>query len=286
MTVGSPASHPADPDVGLFGPQTVTWRVHAEPVLWVGGIRALLLQALHPLAMAAVAEHSGFRADPWGRLMRTAEYVGTVTFGTTDQAAAAAARVRRVHRRVHGIDPHTATPYRADDPALLRWVHCCEVDSFLSVTRRAGLPLSDREADRYVDEQRRVGPLLGVPATELPAGVAELSGYFQAMRPQLSATPAARSAARFACLPPMPAWVALATPARPGWAAVVGLAAASLPRWARRLYRLPGLPVTDLGTTLALRALRQLVATLPAGLREGPHLRAARQRLTNPTNPG
>src|SRR4051795_13158089 len=117
-------------DIGLYGPDSVTWRVHADPTMLLAGLRALLLQALHPLAMAGVAQHSDFRADPWGRLLRTVRYVTTVSFGTTAQAERAAARVRGIHRPLGGVEPESGATYRVDDPELLRWVHCCLVDSF------------------------------------------------------------------------------------------------------------------------------------------------------------
>ena len=115
-------------DPGLYGPGSVTWRVHADPSMALAGLRALLLQALHPLAMAGVAQHSEFRGDPWGRLFRTAEYVGTTTFGTTVEAQRAVAKVRGIHRQLTATDPATGQTYRIDRPDLLRWVHCVEVE--------------------------------------------------------------------------------------------------------------------------------------------------------------
>src|SRR4051812_17723732 len=140
-------------DEGLFGPESLTWQVHADPILWIAGLRALLLQAVHPAAMAGVLQHSDFRTDPWGRLQRTADYVGVVTFGSTAQVEATGARVRAIHRRVRGSDEVTGITYRADDPHLLRWVHCCEVGSFLSTFQRATGALTDDEMDRYYAEQ-------------------------------------------------------------------------------------------------------------------------------------
>jgi uncharacterized protein (DUF2236 family) len=272
------ATH-SEADPGLFGPDSVTWRVHRDPVLWVGGIRALLLQALHPLAMAGVAQHSSFREDPWGRLVRTGDFVGVTTFGTTSEARRAAARVRGIHRRVRGTEPETGQRYAADDPALLAWVHCCEIESFLSTARRSGVAISAADADRYVAEQTRIGPLVGVDPDELPASVRELAAYFDEVRPQLRLTAASRSAALFMLAPPLPRAVALATPARPAWAGVATLGFALLPRWARRLYRLPGLPTTDVGATATVRALRLGLLALPLTAREGPHLRDAKERL-------
>jgi uncharacterized protein (DUF2236 family) len=255
-------------DAGMFGPDSVTWRVHGDPVLWVGGLRALLLQALHPEAMAGLARNSDLRADPWGRLMRTAGYVGTVTFGTTEQAEAAGAAVRRVHQRL-GVD----------DPHLMQWVHCCLVDSFLTTARRAGTRLTADEADRYVEEQARLAPLVGVPAEDVPHDVAALAAYFQSVQPELQLTRAARDAARLVVVPPMPAWVQLATPARIGWTGIGALAVALLPVWARRLYRLPGVPMTNVAASGAVRVLALSLRAVPDRFREGPHLQAARNRL-------
>lgn len=254
---------------GYFGPGSVTWRIHADPILWVGGIRALYLQALHPQAMAGVAQHSGFQADPWGRLLRTAEYVGTITFGTRSAADRAAARVRGLHRRT-GVD----------DSELLRWVHCCEIDSFLTVAGRAGIRLADSDRDRYVAEQVRAAELVGIPPQTVPAGVEELRARIDSYRPVLAGGRQARAAARFVLVPPMPP---RALPARPAWTAVATLAFCLLPGWARRMYRMPGLPSTDLAASVAVRALRTTLLALPPSLREGPHHREARRRLAADT---
>ncbi len=267
------------PDPGMFGPQSVTWRVHADPLLGLGGLRALLLQAVHPVAMAGVAEHSEFRDDPWGRLVRTARYIGTVTYGTTYDARRAAARVRGLHRTVNGIEPESGRAYSANDPDLLTWVHVTEVDSFLSTARRGGLALTEAEADQYVAEQARSAALLGVPADMAPQSVADIQDYYARMRPQLQVGAAAREAARYVIHPPMPRAVALLTPARPAWYGLGALAFALLPRWTRRMYRLPGLPTTDLVATLAVRSLHSAVTPLPQTWRDGPALTAAKQRL-------
>ena len=266
-------------DTGLFGPDSITWRVHGDPVMGLAGLRALFLQALHPLAMAGVAEHSDFRSDPWGRLFRTAEFVGVSSFGTVEEAERAAARVRGIHRKLSGIEPETGTPYRVDDPELLRWVHCCEVDSFITTYRRCGGKLSDHEADRYYVEQRQTARLVGLDPAFVPGSIAEMASYFQGMRPQLRASAEANRAAWFVLKPPMPRLVSVATPARPAWVGVAGLSFAMLPRWARKLYRLPGLAPTDVGATLAGRALRLTLMRLPDGVRNGPHVKAAQARL-------
>lgn len=271
-------------DVGLFGPASVTWRVHADPLMGVAGLRALLLQALHPVVMRAVSEHSRFREDPWGRLRDTANYVGLTTFGSTAEALTAGARVRAVHAPVHGTDPVTGRDYSGEDVDLLLWVHACLVDSFLDVVRRGGLRLTDAEADAYVAEQVRAAALVGLEPDVVPASRAALAEHLARTRGDLAVTPAAREAAAYVVAPPMPRLVAL--PGRPAWAGVAGLAFAALPSWARRMYALPELPgaagLTDAATTAALRALRVGLSGVQAvvpPLREGPHLRVARTRL-------
>jgi uncharacterized protein (DUF2236 family) len=266
-------------DAGLFGPDSVTWRVHADPSMAVAGLRALLLQAVHPLAMAGVAQHSDFRNDPWGRLFRTGEFVGVTTFGTTEEAHRAAAKVRAIHGRLAGIEPESGTTYRVDDPALLRWVHCCEVESFLSTAVRCGLRVSPADKDRYYAEQTVGAALVGLDPATVPGSVRDMADYFREVRPQLRVSAEARRAATFILWPPMPALVQLGTPARPAWVALATAAAAMLPRWARRLYRLPGVPTTDLAATAAGLAFRSGLLVVPEALRHGPHVKEARARL-------
>jgi uncharacterized protein (DUF2236 family) len=266
-------------DPGLYGPDSVTWRVHSDPSMALSGLRALLLQALHPLAMSGVAQHSDFRQDPWGRLFRTAEYVGVTSFGTTEQARRAGARVRGIHRKLAGIEPESGQTYRVDDPDLLRWVHCVEVESFLSTAVRCGLRLSAQEQDQYYAEQTVGAQLVGLDAATVPASVDQMAAYFRDLRPVLRATKAARDAATFVLWPPMPALVQLGTPARPAWVALAAAAGAMLPRWARRMYGLPGLPTTDLTATAAGLAFRSGLLVVPETLRQGPHVKQARARL-------
>jgi len=266
-------------DPGLFGPGSVTWRIHGDPISFVGGLRALLLQALHPLAMAGVAQHSNYRDDPWGRLSRTAKYVSTATFGTTEEAQAAGARVRAVHRHIRGVDDQTGLPYTADDPRLLAWVHNATVDSMLDAYGRSGARLSSVDADNYVDEQVAMAGLVGLRPQDVPRTVADLRAYFDAVRPQLRITPAARGVARFGVAPPMPVWVQVATPARIAWAGVSTLAFGMLPPWARRLYGVPVLPGAGLATDFATRGLRGALLAVPESLRRSPEQKAAFSRL-------
>ncbi len=274
-----PACHAGrvDPDPGLFGPDSVTWQLHADPAVALGGLRALMLQTLHPLAMAGVAEHSDFRHDPWGRLFRTADYIAAVTYGTTEEAHRAAARVRRVHRRLRGVEPESGRGYRVDDPALLLWVHCCEVDSLLAAHRRCGAPLAPGAADAYVAEQVRAAALVGLTPADVPASTGDMREYFEAVRPQLHSTAAAREAMRLLLTPPLP------LPARPAWAGLASIAFGMLPRWARARFGLTGWltahPGTDLAAGVAGRSLRSAVHLVPRRLWESPARRAAEQRL-------
>lgn len=265
-------------DQGLFGPSSVTWRLHADPTFAVGGMRALLMQALHPQAMAAVAQSGGFEAEYWGRLTRTSAYVATTTYGTTGEAERMAARVRGIHRKLRGTDPFTGEVFRVDRPDLLLWVHCCEVESLLSTAKRGGMSLTDDEAETYVAEQVRSAELVGLAAAEVPATQAELADYFRRIRPVLRATDDARRAFRAAVAPPMPGWVKVLTPARPAWGGLAALSIGLLPSWARRMYRLPGFGLTDFAATGALRALRTGAFILPESLRVGPILKEARAR--------
>lgn len=258
----------------------MTWRIHADPAMLVAGFRALILQATHPLVMAGFDDNSFFRGDPWGRLKRTGDWLGTVTYGTTAEAEAAGARLRRLHARLKpGVEPESGQPYRVDDPALLMWVHCTEVESFVTTFRRTGGFLAPGDGDRYVSEMRASAELVGLDRDTVPATEAELDDYFEAVRPQLRVTRVALRNVVWGFAPPMPRWVAMATPARPMWAGAVALAAAMLPPWARRLYGLPGLPTTDVGASLAGWALRRSALLLPDQLHSNPAARQARTRM-------
>lgn len=240
---GTDAQVKAERIWGASGPRWFTpgdpiWRVHADAAMFPGGIRALLLQSLHPLAMAGVAGHSGYKGDPWGRLQRTSEFLATTTFGTIDHAQEQIAKVRSIHDRVRG-KAADGRPYSATDPHLLAWVHATEADSFLTAYQRyAVTPLSPAEADLYVEQGGVVASALGV--VDPPTTVAALRATIEGYRPELESTAAAREAARFLLVhPPLP------LAARPGYAALAAGAVAMLPRWARRPLRLPWLPVTE-----------------------------------------
>jgi uncharacterized protein (DUF2236 family) len=264
-------------DLGLFGPDSVTWRLHAEPVLWMAGFRALLLQTLHPRALAGVLQNSNFRSDPWGRLFRTARFYGDVVYGSTDAARRAGARVRGLHSRMSAVDPGTGEAFRVDDPELLLWVYVTATESFCSTAVRGGLALTDDEICRYYDEQRRVAELVGLDPDSVPATPADIDAYYERMRPELRADADARATARYLAVPALP-WRLGWTPVRPLWIGVAAYGFSLLPPWARRLYGLPGLPTTDLTATLTTRAIRTFLRTaLPTVVLEGPIYRAAKR---------
>lgn len=213
-------------------------RVHADASMFVGGLRALLLQSLHPLAMAGVAEHSDYRGDPWGRLQNTSTFLAVTTFGTARDAQRAVDRVRGIHRRVHGTAAD-GRPYRADDPHLLEWVHIAEIDSFLRAHQRFGAaPLDQAGRDGYVADTARVASALGV--VDPPRTEAELADRIKAYRPELAGTDSARDAARFLLItPPLPLL------ARGPYGVLAAAAVSLLPSWARMPLRLPYLPPVE-----------------------------------------
>ena len=229
-------------------------RVHADASMFVGGMRALLLQSLHPLAMAGVAQHSDYRGDPWGRLQRTSTFLAVTTFGTATDAQRAVDKVRGIHRRVRGQAPD-GRDYRADDPHLLEWVHIAEVDSFLQAYQLYGAaPLDQAGRDDYVADTARVAAALGVldpPRTEADLRM-RLAGY----RSELCSTEAAREAARFLLITPP-----LSLLARAPYGVLAASAVSMLPPWARLPLRLPYLP------PLEATAIRLSGRVLVSGIR-------------------
>ncbi|GAA3836302.1 oxygenase MpaB family protein [Streptomyces phyllanthi] len=250
-------------DPGLFGPDSVTWQTHGDPMMWVAGIRALYLQALHPRAVRGVIQNSDFRHDAWGRLMRTADFVGTITYGTTEAAEKAGARIRRIHSRLSATDPDTGERYPVDEPELLLWVHCAEIDSYLHVQRHSGFPLTDAAADRYIAEQRVSARLVGLDPGEVPCDQVELAAYFEKVRPELAARTEAREVDDFLLRPPVPRSL---VPARALlWRRVANLAYASLPPYAHELYGRPAPSPAVVARRLCLTGT--LLRCVPAGLR-------------------
>ncbi|GGP82285.1 MULTISPECIES: oxygenase MpaB family protein [Streptomyces] len=250
-------------DPGLYGPASVTWQCHGDPMMWIAGVRALYLQALHPRAVRGVMENSDFRRDAWGRLMRTADFVGTLTYGTTEAAERAGGRVRAIHRRLSATDPATGRTFPVDDPELLLWIHCAQIDSFLHVLRRSGIVLTPAQADRYVDENRVNARLVGLDPAGVPADTAQLAAYFDMVRPELAAGPDALAVDDFLRGPPVHP---LLVPGRNLlWRPLAGLAYGSLPGWAHQLYGRPA--PSPRGVTRRLRLTGRVLRSIPAGLR-------------------
>ncbi|MFI0444849.1 oxygenase MpaB family protein [Actinomadura sp. 6N118] len=265
-----------DEDYGLFGPGSVTWRVMGEPVLMVGGVRALLLQALHPRSMWGTAQNSELM-DPqaaWARLGRTVEFVRVRTYGTHEEVDRVGRRIRKLHSKLTGLDMRTGETFRIDEAENLLWVHMGEVDSYLDVARRAGVPLSDADADRFVDEQRRAAEVVGLDPADVPATVAEMRDYYEGMRPHLWACKEARVGLRRMFNPNVPRQMLPLKLAAPG---IGMLVVATLPRWARRMYGLPGLPTSDLAATLTLKGLYRTTHVLPQRIRYSPDAKRARE---------
>ena len=244
-----------------FTPEDPIWRVHQHAAMFPGGVAALLLQSLHPSAMAGVAGHSGFRGDPWGRLQRTSYYIAATTFGTIEHAEEVIEHVASIHERIRGR-ADDGTPYAASDPDLLRWVHVAEIHSFLTAYQMfSGDRLTAQEADTYVSQSRTASTLLG--ARDLPVDVTGLREQLKSYRPVLRSTPAAVDASRFLLRePPLP------RAARPGYALVARGGVAALPNWARRALGQSGLDVVRRADTVAGSLSVATIRWAMSGLRE------------------
>lgn len=244
--------YPGDP--GLFGPGSMTWPVAGDTSVFVGGIRALLVQAAHPEVAAGVAQHSRYREDPLGRLSRTAAFVAAASFGAMPEVSRAMAIVRGRHRPVAGQSDR-GLPYDASDPALGAWVHNTLTDSFLTAYRVYGpRPCPSADADRYVREQTRVGELLG--AEPLP-DTAEALSTWVVSHPRLAPSPASAQAIRFLLRPPLP------PPIRPAYHVLLRAAAATLPRRIQKITGLPSRPGDLTAGRTAVTALRWALGSSP-----------------------
>jgi len=256
-------------DDGFFGPASVTWRLAADLSAPVAGLRSVLIQALHPLAMAGVDQHSDWRRDPVGRLAATSAYVATLTYGDRASASRAARRVRAIHEHVRGTDTVTGRPYAAGDPALLLWVHAALVDSGLAATRLFGTPPAD--ADAYVGEMSVSAELLGVPREIIPDSVAALEEYLTGARPGLQCTPAAAESMGYMLDP-----AGMGEEIAELWQDLRDAALAALPGWARDLY---GFPVPPPITPGRRTEIRQTLGVFDAVFMAEPGVIEARQKL-------
>ena len=263
---------PEDPaNDGYFGPASVTWRMSGDLASPVAGLRSLLMQALHPLAMAGVDQHSGWRRDPVGRLAATSAFLATITFGERAAAEHAAARVRRIHDHVRGVDAETGRPYAAGDSALLLWVHVTLVQSSLAARQAFGTPISAEDSDRYVAEMVAAAELVGVPRPLIPASVADLDRYVASVRPGLRCTPAARESMAYLLDPP-----GLDDEIAGFWHDVRDAAIVVLPEWAREMY---GYAPQVLGRSRRTE-IRQSLGVLDAMFLTEPGVLEARQAIT------
>lgn len=188
-------------DWGLFGPNSMAWRIHSHPVIVVGGFRALMIQSLNPLAMAGISQYSDFMVDPLKRFRRTAQYIHHVVFSDTQSALDAAARVRKIHEKVHGIDPVTGREFSANDPETLLWVHCAEAHSFLVAYRTFVEELTDAEQDQYLLEYVAAAELIGIPREMVPDSRDAYREYFAKMLPTLCSSKAAAETIQFVARP-------------------------------------------------------------------------------------
>jgi uncharacterized protein (DUF2236 family) len=268
-------------DPGLFGPGSVTWRLAREPFLLVGGGRALLMQVAHPLVAQGVVDHSDYRSDPLGRLVRTVRWLVAVTFGTTAEAQAASRQVRRVHAAVRGeLHPRNAsgempggTAYTAFDPALSRWVLATIVESMLVTYQATVGALDRRDADRFVREWRAVAPLVQVREQDTWDTALHLHAYVAQTVAALQPVPASRDAARVVLRPPLPTRAL-----RPATASVAFLTGGLLPPSLRRAYGVRWTPLDATAHRAACTSLRAAHRVLPRRLRVSSLYDAALQR--------
>jgi uncharacterized protein (DUF2236 family) len=252
-------------DDGWFGPSSTIWSVHADAATLVGGIRALLVQAMHPTVLAGFDQHSAYRENPESRLQRTATFVTVTTFGTTAQAEAACERVRLVHRTVRGRTPG-GQGYDADDPELLGWVHLALADSLASAVADYGRTSFDLDA--YLWDMAVVGDHLG--AANVPRNAAQLTAAYEHYRPQLRADVATAAAHAFLLNPPLPPRI------RHPYRVIAAAAAASLPPDLRQLLAarpvLPDVPARVVGRA-STALLTRILGPSPAA--SAAHRRAA-----------
>jgi uncharacterized protein (DUF2236 family) len=268
----------ADEAAGLFGPDSVSWRVDRELVVLAGGSCALLMQAAHPMVAAGVVGHSTFATDPFGRLMRTLESSFDVVFGSRSTAEAAIRRVNAIHRSVRGRMPDGITAYSALDPAALLWVHATLVDTALRVYGRFVAPLSTTDEQAYHEECGRVAVMLGVPDELLPARIGDLREWMAERMADgtIRVTPQARRIAETVLYP-------IRTVPRVAWDAAHLISLSTLPAVLRRQYDIGWSPRRERGVERIARLSRGSLRRLPSPLRHAPQARAARRRMDQVT---
>lgn len=268
-------------DAGLFGPGSMTWKINREGVLLLGGGRALILQVAHPLVAAGVAEFSSYREDPWGRLYRTLDITTSIVFGDSETSAEASARLTRMHSRVAGTTKEAGgrypagTPYEANDPDLLMWVHATLVDTSILVYDRYVARLSIEERRRYYEEQKRLGEAFGVPTQRQPATYADFNDYVDEMirGDSIAVTDALRDVVDATLRPPIP------FVARPLVEAMNLATVGMLPGRLREDLGLPWGPGRERLLAASRVMLRGALPLLPRLVREFPPARSADRRV-------
>lgn len=247
-------------DPGLFGPASVTWKIHADfPSMMAGGLGALMLQTLHPLALAGVWDHSSFRTDILGRLRNTTAFVGRTTYAPRATAERAIEQVLAIHRKVHGTVPD-GRHYSAEDPHLLNWVHCAEAWSYLQAYETYCQPVPRPAQDRYLEESARIAEALG--ARDVPASLTQLEAFFRDVRPELAFDERTREVLRVLSTIRLP----IPFP-RLSRNAFLGAGAALLPDWALDLMGKSRLE--RLGDQAAARSLKLVAPSIRDAMAEG-----------------
>ncbi len=262
-------------DRGLFGPDSMSWRINREAAVLVGGRRALLMQVAHPLVAAGVADHSRYRTEPLGRLVVTLDLMLTIVFGDTAGALAAASRINRTHERIQGRTRSAAgrwkigADYDAREPRLALWVLATLIDTSVLVYETLVGPLAPLERERYYRESKRVGALLGMPEDALPATWDAFRDEVERFiaGDELAISRDARRIARGLLHPP--ALVPLLP--RRAWSLVNPITVGLLPERLRRGYGLRYRLPERLAHAGLVRALRVAVRHLPASLTTVPH---------------
>src|SRR6478672_13020205 len=264
-----------------FTPESPIWRISREWALMLGGGRALLLQAAHPLALAGVMEHSDYERDVWGRLRSTMTYVWGVIYGSSDDAEQLGRRVRAIHKTVRGTIPRdmgpfpAGTPYSAEDPELLLWIQSTLVDTALLMYRTYVGPLSREDVEGFWQDHRKLIEFIGVPESQIPPTYADFQAYWRTMIDSdvICVTSEAMELARVTVMrPPLPAVL------RPAWEAVNFVSAGFLPAKLREGYGFTWTPAhRALLAGSAQYVRRAVVPLLPDLARALPAARRAEQ---------
>ncbi|MBA3587285.1 MAG: DUF2236 domain-containing protein [Chloroflexi bacterium] len=264
----------ADEAAGLFGPDSISWRIDRELVVLAGGSCALLMQAAHPAVAAGVIEHSTYATDPFGRLLRTLESSFDVVFGSRSTAEGAIRRVNAIHRSVAGWMPGGITAYSARDPEALLWVHATLVDTALRVFGRFVAPLSAADEQEYHRESGRVAVMLGVPETLLPPTIGSLRAWMadRTADGTIHVTPQARQIAATVLYP-------IAHVPRVAWDAAHLISLSMLPPSLRGQYGIAWSATRERGVERIARVTRRTLPFLPSVLRYAPPARAADRRV-------